>query len=131
MLLALTLLLPMLLPASVRADKPILLLSQDHGTYGANCNARLMAMGSGFPEGAGVALFALKEPGLPLKLENIRTALATVVVREGRFVNGFVGLDLLLCGKNDTAGEFVMVSRALHASRTYCFAIDRFCIAIV
>lgn len=100
MLLALTLLLPMLLPASVRADKPILLLSQDHGTYGANCNARLMAMGSGFPEGAGVALFALKEPGLPLKLENIRTALATVVVREGRFVNGFVGLDLLLCGKN-------------------------------
>ena len=98
-LLALALLMPTLLPASARADTPILVLSQEHGSYGPNCQGHLMAMGSGFPEGAGVTLYSLKEPGRGLNRDNIGGLLATVVAHEGRFVSGYVGLDFLLCAK--------------------------------
>jgi hypothetical protein len=56
--------------------------------------------GGGFPEGAGVVLYSLKKPGQPLARDNIGGLLATVVVRDGRFISGYVGLDFLLCGKN-------------------------------
>ena len=101
-LLVLALLVPALLPASASADTPRLLLSQERGSYSPDCQGRLMAMGSGFPEGAGVTLYFLKEPGRGLNRDNIGGSLATVVAHEGRFVSGYVGLDFLLCARGGT-----------------------------
>ena len=105
-LLVLALLVPALLPASARANKPILLLSQERGSYGPDCQGRMMAMGSGFPEGVGIALYILKRAGQPLTLDNVGGLLATVVVRDGRFVSGYVGLDFGLCAKYGVADNY-------------------------
>lgn len=96
-LLLMALALPSLLTASARTTIPKLILSPERGAFGATCEERVMAIGYDFPEGAGVALYALKAPGLPLRLENIETLLGTVVVEEERFVAGYLGLNSLIC----------------------------------
>ncbi len=105
-LIVLALIMPALLPASASADTPLLLLSQERGGYGPDCQGRIMAMGSGFPEGAGIALYTLKRSGQPLTLDNIGGLLATVVVRNSRFVSGYVGLDFGLCAKYGVADNY-------------------------
>ena len=88
---------PAFLAASASTGRPGLIISPARGAFGPSCNERVMAIGYDFPEGAGVALFAMKAPGLPLRLENIRTVVATAVAQDRRFISGYVGLNLLLC----------------------------------
>lgn len=99
LLLIFALLVPGTIPASAARAQPTLILAPGSGAYGPGCAGRLMALGDGFPEGAGIALFALKAPGAPFTVANIRTLLATVAVQDGRFVGGYVGLDALLCAE--------------------------------
>lgn len=58
-----------------------------------------MAIGRDFPEGAGIALYAMRGERLPFTSGNIKTLLGTVVVRDGRFVDSDLGLRTLLCGQ--------------------------------
>lgn len=100
LLLLLALVVPGGIPATAQAARPMLILAPGGGMYGPGCTGRMMALGAGFPAGAGIALFAMKTPGLPFTLENIRTVVATVVAQDGgRFVNGYLGLEGLLCAE--------------------------------
>jgi hypothetical protein len=94
----LALLAPGTIPATAQAAPPTLILEPASGMYGPDCAGRVVALGDGFPAGTGLALYALRSPGLPLTPENVRTLVATVVTQQsGRFVNQYVGLDALLC----------------------------------
>jgi hypothetical protein len=99
LLVILALIVPGATPAAAEGASPTLIFAPASGAYGPDCAGRVMALGDRFPEGAGVALYALKAPGLPLTVENIRTLVATVVVRDGRFVSSYVGLDSVLCAE--------------------------------
>jgi hypothetical protein len=101
LLIVLALVAPGLLPGPARAAPPALILAPERGQYRGDCagpeSGTAMAIGRDFPEGAGIAIYALRAEGLPLAKGNIATLLGTVVVREGRFVNGYLGLRTLLC----------------------------------
>ena len=90
-------------PILLRAATPTLILAPERGHYRGDCTGQgdgvAMAIGRDFPEGAGIAIYALRTEGLPFARGNIRTLLGTVVVRDGRFVAGNLGLRTLLCGQ--------------------------------
>ncbi len=97
---------PSLTAGRAGAATPTLLLVPDRGHYLGDCPGRstgvAMALGKDFPEGAGVAIYAMRYEGTPFRSENLQTLLGTVVVRDdGRFIGGNLGLFTLLCGMRD------------------------------